>query len=240
MPMHERLPIRHDPVPLRAVLVASVDLVAAWSERLAPSAGVLAFTEADLPRALRVVTTRRPPLVLIEQMVAATSRGRTFLDCLANHPDLGGVEVQVLSAERIAAAATPGSLLACMPAVGTPLVPSERAPVRRAVRVKASETLKASVDGNPVELVDLSTMGAQVLSPGVLRPNQRVRVLLVDEQTDTAVRASADIAWSSFERPPGRRSPCFRAGMAFSSADPALEALYARLHQSRSRGSADE
>ena len=35
-----------------------------------------------------------------------------------------------------------------------------------------------AVDGNPAALVDLSTVGAQVVSPTVLKPNQRVRVVL--------------------------------------------------------------
>lgn len=238
--MPERAPVRSEPPVLRAVLIASVDLVAAWSARITLGSGVLALTEADLPRAFQIVTTRRPPLVLIEQIVAATSRGQAFLECLANHPDLGGVEVQVLSTERIAAAAAPGSHLATMPAVGTHLAPGERAPVRRVARVKARETLKALVDGHPVELVDLSTMGAQVLSPGVLRPNQRVRVVLVDEETDTAVRASAGVAWSLFEKPPGRPSPYFRAGVEFSAADPELHALYERLRRGRTGGSSGD
>ncbi len=235
-----RTPARPEAAPLRAVLVASADLVAAWSERLAPAAGILALTDADLPRALQIITARRPPLVLIEQIVAASSRGQAFLECLTNHPDLTGVEVQVLSTERIAAAAAPGSLRAAMPAVGTHLGPCERTGTRRAVRVKADATLKALVDGSPVELVDLSTMGAQVISPGILRPNQRVRLVLVDEETDTAVRAAAGVAWSSFEKPPGREAPHFRAGMEFSSSDPALEKLYERLRRGRGRDQASD
>jgi hypothetical protein len=107
---------------------------------------------------------------------------------------------------------------------GDPDVPLDAAGTRREPRVVIESGIEVQVDGNPATLVDLSATGAQVLSPTVLRPNQRVRVTLSDESG--IWRASGTIAWASFEIPPR-----YRAGIEFSEADSAaLRALCAK-HQ---------
>ena len=53
------------------------------------------------------------------------------------------------------------------------------------------------LDGNAARLVDLSEVGAQVVSSTVLKPNQRVRVALTDDHG--ALRFNAAVAWASFE-----------------------------------------
>lgn len=225
---YERSSAHGDPsTSLRAVFVASPDLLATWSARMAPGAGILTFTDADLPHALQIIAERRPPLVILEQMLAASSRGSAFMGCIQGNPDFAGVDIQVLSAERIAAAAAPGALLAAALAVGTHGPTLERSAVRRAARIKARDELTALIDGNPVTLVDISVLGAQVVSPSALRPNQRVRVQFVENEA--AIRATAGIAWSSFEKPSLRVAPYFRVGMEFSTVDPDLKALYERL-----------
>ena len=45
-----------------------------------------------------------------------------------------------------------------------------------------------AVDGNPAALIDLSTVGAQVVSATVLKPNQRVRVIMGDGKTSTPLQ----------------------------------------------------
>ena len=54
---------------------------------------------------------------------------------------------------------------------------------RRAPRIPIKDGVEVAVDGNPAALVDLSTVGAQVVSPTVLKPNQRVRVMMGDGKT---------------------------------------------------------
>jgi hypothetical protein len=56
-----------------------------------------------------------------------------------------------------------------------------------------------------------------VVSPTILRPNQRVRMTLPD--VTRALRFSAAVAWAAFEMPKG--GPRYRAGIEFFSADPA-------------------
>ena len=67
-----------------------------------------------------------------------------------------------------------------------------------------------AIDGNPAALVDLSMVGAQVVSPTVLKPNQRVRVIMGDGKG--AVRCSGAVAWAAFEMPKGAPTR-YRAGI---------------------------
>jgi len=72
------------------------------------------------------------------------------------------------------------------------------------------------VDGNAATLIDLSTVGAQVVSAGVLRPNQRVRIAMMDSAGN--LRFNASVAWAKFEIPPGS-GPRYRAGLDFVDPD---------------------
>ena len=86
--------------------------------------------------------------------------------------------------------------------------------------MKAGSTLH--IDGQEVVLVNLSESGAQVISPNVLRPNQRLRVLLAPD-----TRLTATVSWACFELmmtgpSPG---PRYRAGIDFTDADARIAAF---------------
>jgi len=66
-----------------------------------------------------------------------------------------------------------------------------------------------------VTLLDVSSNGLQVRSSLVLRPQQRVRVVLPPERG--SVKMAAVVAWSTFEIGP---TPQYRAGLAFTRAIP--------------------
>ena len=86
------------------------------------------------------------------------------------------------------------------------------------------------VDGLKTSLVDMSIMGAQVLSAPVLRPNQQLTITLPDVG-NSFLSVSAHVAWSTFERPrnPPQPRPYYRAGMEFTdAAAQALEAFCKR------------
>ena len=88
-------------------------------------------------------------------------------------------------------------------------------PERRAQRIRAADDEQVLVDGQPVSLIDLSAVGAQVRSQMVLKPRQRIRVVLAPERG--SVKAVAVVAWSTFEIGP---TPTYRAGVAFTRAIP--------------------
>lgn len=99
---------------------------------------------------------------------------------------------------------------------------------RRAPRFRIADKVDVLIDGNPAALVELSTCGAQVLSPTVLKPNQRVRMVLADE--GSTLRLTASIAWAAFEIPTG--GPQYRAGIEFIAPDAAALDSFCQRHVS--------
>jgi hypothetical protein len=84
------------------------------------------------------------------------------------------------------------------------------------------------IDGAPAALVDISLCGAQVISPSMLRPNQRVRVVLPASTGNT--RALAIVAWASYEQAKDRPGACYRVGLELRDADPTAVAELCTAH----------
>jgi hypothetical protein len=79
--------------------------------------------------------------------------------------------------------------------------------------------VEIQLDGNPAKVVDLSQVGAQVLSATILRPNQKVRVSVPND--DFVMRFRGSVAWAKFELPEPSEPPRYRAGVEFTDADAA-------------------
>ena len=88
---------------------------------------------------------------------------------------------------------------------------------RRAQRYRVA-SMHAVIDGNPALVVDLSMIGAQVISSTALRPNQRIRMTLAGEQG--GLKFNAAVAWATFELP--AEGPRYRAGIQFQDANTAV------------------
>jgi PilZ domain len=95
---------------------------------------------------------------------------------------------------------------------------------RRAPRMRVRDGVEVQIDGDAAVLVDVSLIGAQVLSSASLRPNQRVRVALLQEEKPIRFRAS--VAWAKFELPKSGGAPRYRAGLEFVDADEKAVASY--------------
>jgi hypothetical protein len=212
--------------PLNTVLVGSEELVAAWCSQAGRAGDVLAFTDADANAAYEAILKRRPRVVILDQMVASSSRGAALVDCVRGESSLAGVEIRMLSPES--AAALTSQKAHHMPAGALVALahPMQIRAVRRAVRVKMPSGIEAIVDGRPVQLVDVSIFGAQVLSGEILKPNQKIRITL---DAESGIRFHASIAWATFELPRAM-GPQYRAGMEFCDADPSrVQQFYSRL-----------
>jgi hypothetical protein len=81
-------------------------------------------------------------------------------------------------------------------------------------------------------LVDLSAVGAQVVSPTVLKPNQRVRVVMGDGKAQ--VKCAGAIAWAAFEMPKGMPTR-YRAGIDLGDTPKAQRRRFAQEEQERNR-----
>jgi hypothetical protein len=105
--------------------------------------------------------------------------------------------------------------------------PPQYSPARQAPRVKIQEGTSVAVDGAPSKLLDLSTLGAQVLSPRAIRPNRSVRLQL---PSDTgALSCEARVVWVLVEPGLDHQKALYRAGVQFTDVDtPELEAFFSQ------------
>jgi hypothetical protein len=192
------------------VLIAAAELQPLLKQSHDGTVELFVFSDLAIPDALETIVARRPSVVAIEHVFAATTRGAALIERIKADAALDGCEVRILAHDgrySVAEKASGGTAAARLDSRGT----------RRAERHAIAGPLEVLVDGNPASLVDLSRLGAQVLSAAVLKPNQRVRISLADARGTTRVNAS--VAWAAFEIPP-KTNPRYRAGLEFIDADP--------------------
>jgi len=227
---------------LCTVVIGAAELWPALKQRIGDAGGeILTFADTDALRALDVITRRRPAVVALERLFAASPRGAALINRIKADPTLLHCEIRVVSHDSDYARVSPRkptdteaalSAVSVAPAGATAAVavspPLDQRGTRRAPRFRISSPIGVLVDGNAATLVDVSTLGAQVVSSTVLKPNQRVRMALNDDQG--SVRFNAAVAWASFEIPP-KSGPRYRAGIEFVDADSASVEAFCHRHK---------
>ena len=202
----------------RIVLIGPSDALPGLQERLDPSAEVETFTDSEALEALDHIIRTKPELIALQEEFSATSRGTALINRIKDDPNLTSCEVQVLAREAAQKRGTKrGGGAARGSAVAVDEQPKPALDVRgtrRAPRIRIKDGVEVTVDGNPASLVDLSTVGAQVVSTAVLKPNQRVRVTIGEGKA--AIRCNGAIAWAAFEMPKGMPTR-YRAGIDFGT-----------------------
>ena len=208
------------------VLIAASNHLAALTQ-LPDLTDAEPFADTDALKALDTITQRRPRVVALEQSFASSARGAAFINRIKADPALAACEIRIL---ETGGSATGGTTPAAPPAAAPAAAASTPTPAptetprieRRAQRHIVSRNVEVLIDGNPATLVNISIVGAQVLSMSSLRPNQRVRMSLVD--ATRPMRFNGVIAWASFEMP--KEGPRYRAGVNFYDAAPDMVARF--------------
>jgi len=242
-------------MPAAALVIAAENLMPALRDRISVDGDILSFADTEPIQALQVIIEERPALIVLERLFAATPRGAALINRIKSDPQLAHAEVRVMShtGDYMRQVVKPSVVPAPAPAPApvtaghthTPAVAqaaavttAEEAPrsldwhgTRRAPRVRVRNGLELQLDGNPAAVVDLSTVGAQVLSPTVLRPNQKVRITVPSD--DFMLRFRGAIAWAKFELPkPPITSPQYRVGVEFLDGDAAALEKVIERHRS--------
>ena len=219
------------------MVVAASNLMPSLRQRLSSEGELLPFADTEPIQALQAILEHRPRLIVLERLFAATPRGAALINRIKTDPQLATAEVRVMShtGDYMRQLAKPGapappdasviSAVSASPARSAVVpAPTEEVPrqldwrgTRRAPRHRLRSGVEIQLDGNPAQVVDLSSVGAQVLSMTILRPNQRVRVSIPSD--DFVMRFRGTIAWAKFELPKPTEPPRYRAGVEFADAD---------------------
>ena len=105
--------------------------------------------------------------------------------------------------------------------------PSTHSPERKARRVKIKKSVNVTIDGAPSALVDLSTTGAQVLSPRAVRPDHSVQLMLPND--NGGLSCQARVVWVAIEHARDPKHSMYRAGIQFRDVDaPEFEAFFSK------------
>lgn len=207
------------------------------------SGRVIRFTDNKLAAAFESIQLNHPRLVAIEAPLAQTPQGQAFVERVEK---LGvrGSTIQLIIQTNGRWATTPyggqpeaaagganasaNRKAAVVSAPATISVPAKGANTRRAHRFKVLDSLNAVVENRQANLVNISILGAQVVSQPALRPNDNVKILLPDDSQ--TVRVTAHVAWSTFEQARMGTDTYYRAGMEFTDAAKEILEDYCRRH----------
>lgn len=199
-------------MPSRIVLIGPQDALPSLQERLDPSAEVQTFTESEALEALDHIIRTKPALVAMQDEFAVSSRGQALINRIKDDATLSVCEVRVMAqnaSHNRVAVKRGGHGSGAAVAVDEPPKPAlDQKGTRRAPRIRIKDGVEVAIDGNPAALVDLSAVGAQVVSATVLKPNQRVRVLMENGK----IKCAGAVAWAAFEMPKGMPTR-YRAGI---------------------------
>ena len=214
------------------VLIATTEHLGAFKER-EELADAIVFADAEALKALDAITRQRPDIVLLDRVFADSTRGVALINRIKADPSLGGCEIRIVEDDRsysqvpsrrivehVAVTASEVDHMAPIVIEELPAAPAgslDQVGTRQAPRFKIISGIDVEIDGNPATLVDLSVVGAQVVSPTILKPNQRIRFIMPSNKPP--MRLKAAIAWAAFEIPKGLSR--YRAGIQLFGADPA-------------------
>jgi hypothetical protein len=196
------------------------------------------ITSGNLASAMESIKNFQPKLVAVDAFFAQTLTGAAFIERVEKLAIADSeirliariegswvttsrgqrTEVGMPSAPPIVTASAPPVVAASAPVTAAYIAAVS---TRRAPRFLVRDPLDVVVENGSASLIDISILGAQVVSGPVLRPNQKIKLALPD--TRDLLHVMAHVAWSTFEKPKIITDPYYRAGIEFTGA--AQEAL---------------
>jgi hypothetical protein len=197
--------------PGSAIIMVRPDHLARMRQHFEVDASIAVFDASEIIPPVSVVSARAQMLLVVERVFAELPAGMEFLERFREAN--GMAEIRVLNYDPtgppsvLQQAVTHPAHLALRAASQ----PIGRVTGRRALRVQMPEHAGAVVNGVPVKLVNVSPIGAQIVSPNVLRPGERVTARLPGNP-----RLHGTVIWCSFEMSADSRKPAYRAGLSFT------------------------
>jgi hypothetical protein len=218
-----------------SIVVADASRMTAIRESASVPGRMLPFTSSSLASAMESIRAYRPRVVAVDAIFAQTAAGAAFIDRVDALGFAGTTIMLVAQHDGRWMTVARGSVRTPTPGrPAMPMVPHvvarhvETVNTRRAPRFLVRGPLDVIVESGSANLVDMSVLGAQVVSLPALRPRQKIRVGLTD--ADETLNLVASVAWSMFERPQLQVEPYYRVGLEFSGAAQQTLEAYRQRH----------
>ena len=203
------------------IVVADVTRMAAIRSGLRIAGRVAYFASSSLGSALEAVQTHGPRVVAIDSAIVQTQQGSGFVKRVETLA-LPNCAIRLIIQSNGAWKTTERELppapdaIAATGAAARPTAPAGPPPnTRRVPRFPMLDAINAAVEGGQATLVNISVLGAQLVSVPVLRPGQTVKIALPD--ANDLLRLTANVAWSTFQQT-AQGTAVYRAGVAFTDA----------------------
>jgi len=216
---------------LLTVVVADPQRMTALRDGLPTPGRVLRYPTSNLASALESIRANQPGLIILDGNFLHGEFGHGFLERI-NNLGLPKVVLQQAVFDHGHWTMVP---LDQKPPEQRPAdnqrvvaVKSAGLETRRAPRFLVKDIADAIADGAPIDVVDLSVLGAQMISQPMMRPNQKIRVGLPDP--NGPIQLFASVAWSVYEKAANKPAPHFRVGIEFSDAEKDALDEYCRRH----------
>jgi len=227
------------------VIIGALELLDALKQSAASDDGeVLTFSDNEPLKAIETITARKPSVISLERLFAATSRGAALINRIKADPALSASEIRVVSLDgtyRVSPRRTPVS--PPTPAASAP-PPSRPAPadvVLNAAEVEAVEVVQTAPPAQPAANLDYRgtrraprfrmAEGTEAQVEGALATvvdlstygaqilcpiplKPQQKIRMVLADDLGMVKFAATVAWAFFEIPKGVSR--YRAGVEFS------------------------
>lgn len=216
---------------LLTVVVADPQRMTALRDGLPTPGRVLRYPTSNLASALESIRANQPGLIIVDSVFLHGEAGPAFVDRI-NSLSIPKLVLQqaVFDHGHWTMVPLDQALPEQRPADNQRVIAVRKAGLetRRAPRYLVQDIAQAIADGAPIDVVDLSVLGAQMISQPMMRPNQKIRLNLPDPEGP--IQLTASVAWSVYEKQATKPQPHFRVGIEFDSTESAALEEYCKRH----------
>ena len=208
------------------IVIARSEQTVGLRKRFGNDPSVALFSDCESLKALEAILSGPPKILALDRSFVATARAAALVARVKAEPHLRATDVRVLAEDE---AHLPVLLSSRAPGLEGALMrssyPLDYCGTRRAPRFLTTRDVHVAVNGEGGHLINLSCIGAQLMATLRVRPEEAIRVALLDGQGE--VRLKGVVAWSVAE--PHDGVVCYRAGIEFVDPDSmTLEAFCVR------------
>jgi hypothetical protein len=247
------------------VIIGALELLEALKESAASEGGeVLTFSDNEPLKAIETITARKPSVISLERLFAATSRGAALINRIKADPAFSASEIRVVSVDgtyRVSPRRTPVAPPPSAAGAPPPSLPTADV-VSKALEVEAIEVVQTAPPAQPAAALDYRgtrraprirmAEGTEAQVDGALATvvdlstygaqilcpiplKPQQKIRMVLADDLGMVKFAATVAWAFFEIPKGVSR--YRAGIEFSrDAESKAVDAFCKRHKIRGEG----